>query len=455
MIKLNTMYEDTIAQVSTALANNAISIIKVSGAQAISIVSKVFSKNLKDVKSHTVHYGFIKDKDTIIDEVLVSVFRSPKSFTAEDVVEINCHGGIFVTNKVLELLLANGAREALPGEFTKRAFLNGRIDLTQAEAVMDTIEANTTNSLKLAGMGLSGQTKKLIKGFRDKVLQTMLKIEVNIDYPEYEDEEQITNEVLYPSLKSLLSDIDIVLAKSEVSQVIKNGIKTAIVGKPNVGKSSLLNALLREDKAIVTSIAGTTRDIVEGEVNIGGIVLKLIDTAGVRETEDVVEKIGVSKSKKALMDAELVIVVLDNNQALDETDMELLNASNNKKRVIVVNKRDLDNKLDLSKLDKYILMSTFDEADISKLEKEIKNLCNISDMLNIDATYIGNARQIAKLKDAKKNLLDAKQGLDNNMPIDIVNIDIKNAWLNLGDILGENSSEELIDELFKRFCLGK
>ena len=455
MTKLNTMYEDTIAQVSTALANNAISIIKVSGTQSISIVSKVFSKDLKNVKSHTIHYGFIKDKDTIIDEVLVSVFRSPKSFTAEDVVEINCHGGIFVTNKVLELLLANGAREALPGEFTKRAFLNGRIDLTQAEAVMDTIEANTNNSLKLAGLGLSGQTKKLIKGFRDKVLQTMLKIEVNIDYPEYEDEEQITNDVLYPSLKSLLSDIDIVLAKSEVSQVIKNGIKTAIVGKPNVGKSSLLNALLREDKAIVTSIAGTTRDIVEGEVNIGGIVLKLIDTAGVRETEDVVEKIGVSKSKKALVDAELVIVVLDNNQALDETDIELLNATNNKKRVIVVNKRDLDNKLDLSKLDKYILMSTFDEADISKLEKEIKNLCNINDMLNIDATYIGNARQIAKLKDAKQNLLDAISGLDNNMPIDIVNIDIKNAWLNLGDILGENSSEELIDELFKRFCLGK
>ena len=455
MTKLNTMYEDTIAQVSTALANNAISIIKVSGTQSISIVSKVFSKDLKNVKSHTIHYGFIKDKDTIIDEVLVSVFRSPKSFTAEDVVEINCHGGIFVTNKVLELLLANGAREALPGEFTKRAFLNGRIDLTQAEAVMDTIEANTNNSLKLAGLGLSGQTKKLIKSFRDKVLQTMLKIEVNIDYPEYEDEEQITNDVLYPSLKSLLSDIDIVLAKSEVSQVIKNGIKTAIVGKPNVGKSSLLNALLREDKAIVTSIAGTTRDIVEGEVNIGGIVLKLIDTAGVRETEDVVEKIGVSKSKKALMDAELVIVVLDNNQTLDETDIELLNATNNKKRVIVVNKRDLDNKLDLSKLDKYILMSTFDEADISKLEKEIKNLCNINDMLNIDATYIGNARQIAKLKDAKQNLLDAISGLDNNMPIDIVNIDIKNAWLNLGDILGENSSEALIDELFKRFCLGK
>lgn len=455
MVRLNTMYEDTIAQVSTALANNAISIIKVSGSKAIDIVSSIFSKDLRNVASHTIHYGFIKEGNTTVDEVLVSVFRSPKSFTVEDVVEINCHGGIFVTNKVLELLLANGAREATPGEFTKRAFLNGRIDLTQAEAVMDTIEANTNNSLKLAGMGLSGQTKKLIKKFRDEVLQIMLKIEVNIDYPEYEDEEQITNSVLYPSLKSLLEEIDVVLAKSEVSKVIKNGIKTAIVGKPNVGKSSLLNALLREDKAIVTNIAGTTRDIVEGEVNIGGIVLKLIDTAGVRETTDLVEKIGVNKSKQALDEAELVILVLDNNKPLDETDLELINASNNKKRAIVVNKRDLDNKLDLSKLDNYILMSTFDEADISKLEKEIKNLCNINDMLNIDSTYIGNARQIAKLKEAKKNLQDALLGLDNNMPIDIVNIDIKNAWLNLGDILGENSSEEMIDELFKRFCLGK
>ncbi|MBP5407947.1 MAG: tRNA uridine-5-carboxymethylaminomethyl(34) synthesis GTPase MnmE [Bacilli bacterium] len=455
MTKLNTKYEDTIAQVSTALANNAISIVRISGSDAIKIVSKIFSKNLEKEKSHTIHYGYIKDKDEVVDEVLVSIFRSPKSFTKEDVVEINCHGGIFVTNKVLELLLTNGAREALPGEFTKRAFLNGRIDLTQAEAVMDTIEANTNNSLKLASLGLIGETKKLIQSFRDKVLQVMLEIEVNIDYPEYEDEVQVTNEKLYPALKALVLEIDEVIKKSEVSQVIKNGIKTAIIGKPNVGKSSLLNALLREDKAIVTNIAGTTRDIVEGEINIGGIVLKLIDTAGVRQTEDVVEKIGVEKSKKVLSEAELVILVLDNNQGIDDVDKELLEISKDKKRVIVVNKKDLDKKIDLKDIDDYILMSSYDNNDISLLEKKIKDLCNISDLMNIDGTYIGNARQIAKLKEAKKNLEDAINSLNNKMPVDIANIDINNAWINLGEIIGEVSSDDLLDELFSRFCLGK
>ncbi|MCR5422678.1 MAG: tRNA uridine-5-carboxymethylaminomethyl(34) synthesis GTPase MnmE [Bacilli bacterium] len=455
MTKINTKFEDTIAQVSTALANNAISIVRVSGTDAFKIVSKIFSKNIENEASHTIHYGYIKDKDEVVDEVLVSIFKSPKSFTREDVVEINCHGGIFVTNKVLELLLSNGAREATPGEFTKRAFLNGRIDLTQAEAVMDTIEANTNNSLKLASLGLIGETKKLIQSFRDRVLQVMLQIEVNIDYPEYEDEVEVTNEVLYPSLKSLISEIDEVIKKSEVSQVIKNGIKTAIIGKPNVGKSSLLNALLREDKAIVTNIAGTTRDIVEGDINIGGIVLKLIDTAGVRETDDIVERIGVERSKKALQDAELVILVLDNNQDLDEVDKELLDISKDKKRIIVVNKKDLDNKIDLNSLDDYILMSSYDNSDISLLEKKIKNLCNISDLLNIDGTYIGNARQIAKLKEAKKNLEDAINSLENKMPVDIANIDINNAWINLGEIIGEVSSDDLLDELFKRFCLGK
>ena len=455
MTKINTKFEDTIAQVSTALANNAISIVRASGTDAFKIVSKIFSKNIENEASHTIHYGYIKDKDEVVDEVLVSIFRSPKSFTREDVVEINCHGGIFVTNKILELLLSNGAREATPGEFTKRAFLNGRIDLTQAEAVMDTIEANTNNSLKLASLGLIGETKKLIQSFRDKVLQVMLQIEVNIDYPEYEDEVKVTNEILYPSLKSLISEIDEVIKKSEVSQVIKNGIKTAIIGKPNVGKSSLLNALLREDKAIVTNIAGTTRDIVEGDINIGGIVLKLIDTAGVRETDDIVERIGVERSKKALQDAELVILVLDNNQDLDEVDKELLDISKDKKRIIVVNKKDLDNKIDLNSLDDYILMSSYDTSDISLLEKKIKNLCNISDLLNIDGTYIGNARQIAKLKEAKKNLEDAINSLENKMPVDIANIDINNAWINLGEIIGEVSSDDLLDELFKRFCLGK
>jgi len=453
--EIKTIYEDTIAAIGSAVSNNAISIVKVSGSNSIDIVSKIFSKDLKDAPSHTIHYGYIKDNNEIVDEVLVSVFRSPKSFTCEDVVEINCHGGVFVTNKVLELLLANGARLATPGEFTKRAFLNGRIDLTQAEAVMDVIESNSNNSLKLASLGLTGETKKLIKSFRDKVLQIMLEIEVNIDYPEYEDEAQITEDKLLPVLKDLLSDIDIVLAKSEVSQIIRNGISTAIVGKPNVGKSSLLNALLREDKAIVTNIAGTTRDIVEGEVNIGGLVLKLIDTAGLRTTDDVVEKIGVEKSKKVLNDADLVILVLDNSNKLTDTDYDLLEATKEKKRIIVVNKKDLDSQIDFSKLNNYILMSSYDTNDINALETSIKNVCNMNNLNDIDKTYIGNARQIAKLKEARKNLNDALNSLNNNMPVDIANIDINDAWINLGEIMGEISSEELIDELFSRFCLGK
>jgi tRNA modification GTPase len=289
---------DTIAAIATALANKAISIIRVSGPEAIDIVNKIFvGKDLRKVPSHTIHYGKIKIDNRIIDEVLVSVFHAPKTFTREDVVEVNCHGGIYVTNTILEGILVKGARLADPGEFTKRAFLNGRIDLTQAEAIMDIIESNTASSLQMANYGLTGKTKRIIEDFKNRVLSCIASIEVNIDYPEYEDEIQMTNEVLMPIIVDLLRDMDEILKKAEVAQIIKYGIKTAIVGKPNVGKSSLLNALLREDKAIVTNIAGTTRDIVEGEVNIGGIVLNLIDTAGVRVTEDLVERIGVEKTK--------------------------------------------------------------------------------------------------------------------------------------------------------------
>ncbi len=453
--ELKTKYEDTIAAIGTAVSNNAISIIKVSGTESIDIVSKIFTKNLKKVESHTIHYGYIKENNNIIDEVLVSVYRAPKSFTCEDVVEINCHGGIFVTNKILEILLSNGARLAEPGEFTKRAYLNGRIDLTQAEAVMDMIVSNTNNSLKLASLGLTGEVKKIIKEFRDQVLQSMLEVEVNIDYPEYEDEVQVTEDKLLPNLLKLREQIDELLKKSEISQVIKNGINTAIIGRPNVGKSSLLNAMLQEDKAIVTSIAGTTRDIVEGEINIGGLVLKLIDTAGVRETDDVIEQIGVEKSKKVLSEADLVILVLDNSQKLNDVDIELLELSKDKRRIIVVNKKDLPKNLDLTDYADLIYMSSFDKNDIELLESRIKELCNITDALNLDGTYIGNARQIGKLKEAKNNLNDAIASLNAGMPIDIANIDINNAWINLGEILGEVSSEELIDELFSRFCLGK
>ena len=311
--------KDTITAIATAPSNSAISIVKISGDDAIDIASKIFKgKNLKKAKSHTINYGYIHNEGEIIDEVLVSIFRAPKTFTKEDVVEINCHGGMFVTNKILELILLNGARVAEPGEFTKRAYLAGRIDLTQAEAVIDIIESNTSSSLKMANLGILGETKKVISSFRDLVLECLLKIEVNIDYPEYEDEEQITTEILIPRLKKLEKEINVVLDKAEISKVIKYGVKTAIIGKPNVGKSSLLNALIREDKAIVSNIAGTTRDIVEGSINIGGLVLNLIDTAGVRDTEDFVEKIGVEKTKKIIEESDLIMLVFDNNTPLNQ-----------------------------------------------------------------------------------------------------------------------------------------
>ena len=318
-------YKDTIASISTALANGAISIVRLSGDEAISIVNKIFGKaDLTKVKSHTITYGHIYDNGEVVDEALVSVFKAPKTFTREDVVEINCHGGIYVTNKILELVLSKGARLAEPGEFTKRAYLNGRIDLTQAESVMDIIEAKTKTSLKMANYGLSGATKKLITNFKEKLLKCILEIEVNIDYPEYEDEVQVTTEVLKPSIDELILDIKKIIDKAEQASIIKNGIKTAIIGKPNVGKSSLLNALLKEDKAIVTDIAGTTRDIVEGNINIGGVLLHLIDTAGIRDASDTVEQIGVKKSKQILSEAELVILVFDYSEKLSEIDIELL-----------------------------------------------------------------------------------------------------------------------------------
>ena len=453
---MNVLQNDTIAAIATSLSNGAISIIKVSGDEAISIVNSVFKgKDLTTVKSHTIHYGHIVDKDLVLDEVLVSVFKAPKTFTTEDVVEINCHGGIFVTNKILELILVKGARMAEPGEFTKRAFLGGRIDLTQAESVMDLIESNTNASLKMASLGMLGETAKVIEQFRNEVLECLLKIEVNIDYPEYEDEEQITEDILLPKLKQLDIEIDKVLAKSEISKILKYGVKTAIIGKPNVGKSSLLNALIREDKAIVSNIAGTTRDIVEGDINIGGIVLHLIDTAGVHETNDFVEKIGVEKAKSILNEADLVILVFDNNSPINENDQELLELTKNKQRLIVVNKKDLEQRIDISKLDNPILVSSFEEKDIHKIEQKIKDICNVSDLTNIDSTYIGNARQVSKLKIAKESINKAIDSLNIGMPIDIAATDIKMCWITLGEILGKVTNEDMIDELFVRFCLGK
>lgn len=448
--------EDTIVAISTALGSGALSIVRLSGREALEIASEVFKgKNLLKVKSHTVHYGHIVDDGDVIDEVLVSVFLAPKTFTRENIVEISCHGGIFVTNKILELLLRKGARMAEPGEFTKRAFLNGRIDLTQAESVIDVIEAKTNSSLKMANLGLRGDVRKLIEDFRSQILYCIAKIEVNIDYPEYEDEEQITNEILKPVIVDLREKINVILDKSQTSLILKEGISTAIIGKPNVGKSSLLNSLLREEKAIVTDIAGTTRDIVEGTINVGGIILKLIDTAGIRETIDKVEKIGVEKTKKVINDAELIILVFDYNSHLSDVDIQLLEMTKEKERIIVINKNDLDQKINLSYFNDYLLISTFNEQDIERLETKIKEVCQVSDVTNIDYTYIGNARQIAKLTQVKESLDDALRGVESNQPVDMINIDLTLAWKHLGEIIGEVSSDDLINELFSKFCLGK
>lgn len=450
------MYDDVICAISTANTRSAISIVRLSGKGSIDIVNKIFrGKDLTKVKSHTVHYGYIYDGDQMLDEVLISVFKAPRTYTKEDVVEINCHGGVFVTNKVLELCIVKGARLAEPGEFTKRAFLNGRIDLTQAEAVMDVIDAKNKETLKMSNYGLRGDIKRIIQEFRSKILEIILKIEVNIDYPEYEDEEQITKEYLIPSIKENIEEIEIIIAKSENSIKIKEGITTAIVGKPNVGKSSILNALLRENKAIVTDIAGTTRDVVEGSVNIGGLTLNLIDTAGVRQTDDIIEQIGVLKTQEVLEKAELIILVFDYSSKLDSNDLKIINLTKDKHVLTVINKKDLPQKIDLSLFDNYIIISAFDEKDIETLEKAVKKVCDIQQIDDSEVKYVTSIRAITKLKKALQSLKEGLKALESGMPIDLASTDLRSAWQNLGEILGEVSSEELLDEMFSQFCLGK
>lgn len=450
----NLLSNDTIVAVSTAYGAGAISIVRLSGVNAIEIANICFKgDDLTKVSSHTIHYGYIYDNDKMVDEVLVSIFKAPKTYTKEDVVEINCHGGILVTNKILELMIENGARMAEAGEFTKRAFLNGRIDLTKAEAVMDIINSQTERSLKCATLALRGDVFELISGFRKKLLDCILKIEVNIDYPEYDEEVIITNDYLKPVLISLKKELNDILEHVRNTTIINEGVKTAIIGSPNVGKSTLLNALLREEKAIVTDIAGTTRDIVEGKVNLGGIVLNLIDTAGIRETEDIVEKIGVEKTKEALSKAELIILVLDNNKELTDIDKELLELTNNKNRIIVINKIDLESKLHLD-IDA-IKVSLLNRNDITKIEDAIIKMYNIADINAIDASYISNVRQVNKIKSALNSINDALNAIDSEYPVDLINVDITNAWNDLGEIIGENNPEEMINELFKNFCLGK
>ena len=381
--------------------------------------------------------------------------RAPRTYTTEDVVEINCHGGIFVTKKVLEILLTQGARLAEPGEFTKRAFLNKRIDLAQAESIMDLINAKTEESLHVAMNALDGRVSKLIKNLREEILAVIANIEVNIDYPEYDDAIVITNEILKPRINDVITKINNILEVAKTGKILREGIKTVIVGRPNVGKSSLLNKLMREEKAIVTEIAGTTRDLIEGYINIGGITLNLVDTAGIRETEDIVESIGVERSKKVISDAELILLVLNNNEPLTNDDLKLLELTKDKKRIIIINKIDLPKEIETQKLDNYIETSMLNDEGVILIENEIKKLFELGDIKNKDLTYLSNSRHIAKLKNARKSLFSALEAIEMNVPVDMIEIDVKSAWISLGEILGEEVGDNLLDELFSKFCLGK
>ena len=448
---------DTICAISTALGVGAISIIRVSGDDAIDIVNKIFDKDLTKKESHTINYGHIVYKGEIIDEVMVSIMKSPKTFTKEDIVEINSHGGVAVTNKVLEILLLEGARLAEPGEFTKRAFLNGRIDLVEAESIMDLIESKTETSRKLAISGMEGKVSKLVKNIIDNLVKVNANIEVNIDYPEYEDIEIVTKEKIEEMSKYINKELTKLLNESENGKLIKDGINTLILGRPNVGKSSILNKLIEEDKAIVTSVAGTTRDIVEGQIRVNGILLNIIDTAGVRETEDIVEKIGVEKSLSLVNDADLIILVFNNNEKLTDEDKKLLEYTKEKKRIIVINKIDLENNLDISNLknERIVKISALKDSGIESLKNEIKDMFNLEEINLGDFTYLSNSRQISLVKksvEISKNLEDA---LNNDVPIDLLEIDIKEICEILGEIIGESYDDKLIDTLFSNFCLGK
>lgn len=450
--------DDTIVAISTALGVGAISIIRLSGKDAISITNKVFKgKNLSEVESHTINYGHIYDKDELIDEVLVSVMKSPKTYTKEDVIEINCHGGINTTEKVLELLILNGARLAEPGEFTKRAFLNGRIDLTQSEAVMDLIESKSNLERKEALKNVEGRISKLIDNYRNKIMDLISHIEVNIDYPEYYDIEIVDDIKVKNSLEDLINELKKLIKESENKEIIRTGIKTIIVGRPNVGKSSILNNLLEYDKAIVTDIEGTTRDIVEGNIYIDGIHLNIIDTAGIRKTDNLVEQIGVEKSLSLIDEADLVLVVLNGNEKLTNLDKEILEKTKNKTNIVLINKNDLDKKIEEEELDGRIVISTntMNLNGLNSLKEKISELFKLDQISTNDYTYLTNTRQISLAKKALQSLENAEQGTKNNDPIDMIEINIKDAFDLLGEIVGKNYSDEILDNLFKNFCVGK
>ncbi|MGE7891413.1 tRNA uridine-5-carboxymethylaminomethyl(34) synthesis GTPase MnmE [Bacillus cereus] len=455
---------DTIAAISTALGEGAIAIVRVSGDDAVEKVDRIFKgKDLTGVPSHTIHYGHIVDLDTnqVIEEVMVSIMRAPRTFTRENIVEINCHGGLVSVNKVLQLILAQGVRLAEPGEFTKRAFLNGRIDLSQAEAVMDLIRAKTDRAMNVAINQMEGRLSKLIGRLRQEILETLAHVEVNIDYPEYDDVEEMTHNILIEKATHVRSEIEKILETSKQGKILREGIATAIIGRPNVGKSSLLNSLVQENKAIVTDIAGTTRDVIEEYVNVRGVPLKLIDTAGIRETEDVVERIGVERSKEMMSQADLVLVVVNYSEALTNEDEDLFRAVQGKDFIVIVNKTDLPQAIDMERVtelaagNRVITTSLIEEQGIDELEKAIADLFFEGTIDSADMTYVSNARHIGLLTQAGQTIGDAIDAIENGVPIDMVQIDLTRTWEILGEITGDTVHESLIDQLFSQFCLGK
>ncbi|MFD5850969.1 tRNA uridine-5-carboxymethylaminomethyl(34) synthesis GTPase MnmE [Cytobacillus pseudoceanisediminis] len=458
---------DTIAAISTPMGEGAIAIVRLSGDQAFEIADRLFrgvgGKRLKDVASHTIHYGHIMDPKTgqIAEEVMVSAMKGPKTFTKEDVIEINCHGGLVSVNRVLQLLLNNGARLAEPGEFTKRAFLNGRIDLSQAEAVMDLIRAKTDRAMNMALGQMEGRLSKLIQKLRQEILEILAHVEVNIDYPEYDDVEEMTHQMLMEKASYVKQEIEKLLQTSQQGKILREGLSTVIVGRPNVGKSSLLNNLVHENKAIVTDIPGTTRDVIEEYVNVRGVPLRLVDTAGIRETEDIVERIGVEKSRQVLKEADLILLVLNYSDELTSEDENIFKAVEGMDVIVIVNKTDLDQKIDmnrvreLSKHHKLVTTSLLEDQGVDDLEEAIASLFFAGSIEAGDMTYVSNTRHIALLNQAQNAIDEAMQGVEMGTPIDIVQIDLTRTWELLGEIIGDSVHESLIDQLFSQFCLGK
>ncbi|CAI6324086.1 tRNA uridine-5-carboxymethylaminomethyl(34) synthesis GTPase MnmE [Bacillus subtilis] len=458
---------DTIAAISTPMGEGAIAIVRLSGPEAIQIADRIYKgpkgKTLSSVESHTIHYGHIVDRpsDRVVEEVMVSVLKAPRTFTREDVIEINCHGGIVTVNQVLQLALREGARLAEPGEFTKRAFLNGRIDLSQAEAVMDLIRAKTDRAMNVAMNQMEGRLSALVRRLRSEILETLAHVEVNIDYPEYDDVEEMTHQILVEKATAVKKEIETLLRTSEQGKILREGLSTVIIGRPNVGKSSLLNSLVHEAKAIVTDIPGTTRDVIEEYVNVRGVPLRLVDTAGIRETEDIVERIGVERSRQVLKEADLILLVLNYSEELSEEDVKLFEAVEGMDVIVILNKTDLEPKIDTERVRELangrpvVTTSLLKEEGINDLEEAIQSLFYTGAIESGDLTYVSNTRHISILQQAKRAIEDALSGIEQDVPIDMVQIDLTRCWELLGEIIGDSVHESLIDQLFSQFCLGK